>query len=120
MYNNLNHIFGYKFGNNYSYVDYYYSNNHVLKLENDLLKKKLKKEKNRYDYLNNEIIIIEQYLSNLEYKINVINNEYDDLKIKYEILKNYKVNNNIDEKVDDNYYDNYYDNDIIIEDYEKI
>jgi len=88
MYNNLHYMFG---GSN-SYIDYYFGNNYVLQQENDLLRKEIKKEKNNYT-------IIQEYILNLEDKLELLTNDYDELKFKYEMLKN---------------------NNDIIEDFEKI
>lgn len=95
MYNNLHYMFG---GSN-SYIDYYFGNNYVLQQENDLLRKEIKKEKNKYNDIKNNYAIIHEYITNLENKLEFLTNDYDELKFKYEMLKN---------------------NNDIIEDFEKI
>ncbi len=86
MYTNLHYMFG---GNN-SYVDYYFGNNYILQQENELLKKELKKEKERNQDLKSTNKIIRYYIINLENKNESLHNDLDELKFKYNMLKENK------------------------------
>jgi len=86
MYTNLHYMFG---GNN-SYVDYYFGNNYVLQQENELLKKELKKEKEKNQDLKATNKIIQDYIINLENKNESLHYDLDELKFKYNMLKENK------------------------------
>ena len=86
MYTNLHYMFG---GNN-SYVDYYFGNNYVLQQENELLKKEIKKEKEKNQDLKATNKIIQDYIINLENKNESLHYDLDELKFKYNMLKENK------------------------------
>jgi len=78
------------FGGNNSYVDYYFGNNYVLQQENELLKKELKKEKEKNQDLKATNKIIQDYIINLENKNESLHYDLDELKFKYNMLKENK------------------------------
>jgi len=78
------------FGGNNSYVDYYFGNNYVLQQENELLKKEIKKEKEKNQDLKATNKIIQDYIINLENKNESLHYDLDELKFKYNMLKENK------------------------------
>jgi len=78
------------FGGNNTYVDYYFSNNYVLQHQNELLKKLLKKEKEKNKDLKATNKIIQDYIINLENKNVSLHNDLDELKFNYNMLKENK------------------------------
>jgi len=76
MYNNLHSMFGC-----YDYVDYYFTNNFLLKKELEKLKKEIKKEKEENSKLKTSYYNKQFDFLKLKYNFDILQDKYNNLKI---------------------------------------